>query len=49
MPFPVSWSILATTAFSWLQKGQVNAVATFGATFFGGGLLDFRFPWEKGR
>ena len=44
MPFSVRWSILAITALSWLQKGQVNMVSTLGATFLGGGLLDLRFP-----
>jgi hypothetical protein len=32
-----------------LQKGQVNAVSTFGTTFLGGGLLDFRFPLKEGK
>ena len=28
----------------WLQKGQLNTVATFGIFFLGGGLLDLRLP-----
>ena len=47
IPFSVKWSSFAVTALSWLQKGHVNMVATFGATFLGGGLLDLRFPCEK--
>lgn len=36
--------IFATTLRSLLQKGHVNVFSSFGATFFGGGLLLFRLP-----